>query len=147
MLSATVSFGGHSTFSFFILRICSQTIFYGKQVLFSGNRGLSTLAGALEQRNGRIRPAFYYVPSDILREACNALCRFFRIAVWKNVDTLQFPLFSFGRDISEKDTTVSAETKIKRQPWRKGKPFYIPFPKRLQRFSEKSERDSVGLQV
>ena len=44
--------------------------------------------------NGRIGPAFLEVPPAILREACNAVRRFFRIAFKKSVDTLEFPLFS-----------------------------------------------------
>ena len=57
-----------------------KAISYGKPVVVSGNRSFSTFAGVFEQGNGRIGPAFLEVPLVILREACNAVCRFFKIA-------------------------------------------------------------------
>ena len=48
-----------------------------------GNRGFSTFAGVFEQGNRRIGPAFLEAPPAILREACNVVCRFFRIAFEK----------------------------------------------------------------
>ena len=55
--------------------------YYGKPVLVSGNRGFSSFAGVFDQGKGRVGPAFLEAPPTILREACNAVRRFFRMSV------------------------------------------------------------------
>lgn len=59
----------------------------------AGNRGYSTFAGVFDPGNGRIGPAIFKISPAILREAPNAVYRFSRTAVWKIVDTPQFPLW------------------------------------------------------
>ena len=121
----------------------------------------------LEQGNGRIGPASLEVPPVILRWACNAECRFFKISFLKIVDTLQFPLFSFGRDLSEKEAlffrlkrryvsenavliVLSKNDNIVKTPndtpeGKKNGSIYLS-PKYCK-YYEKSESDSVGLLV